>query len=83
MTYASIHITYVNSVPNFCLKCWGTIDPVTMQSSRTGCKKLSYKQAMQELRKLERRLHKTAELDVNLFDHHICKKTIWGWVKGA
>ena len=80
MKYVSISIVYNGNNPIFCDKCWGAIDPMSCDVIFSKVKPLSYAQAMRELRRLERRLHKTAELDVNYRDHHLSAKTLWGWV---
>lgn len=83
MKYATIIITYSGNTPIYCSKGWGTIDAITLKSSNCGSKKLTYADAMRELRRLERRLHTVAELDVNQFNHNICTKQVWGWVEGT
>lgn len=83
MKYVSINISYFNNTPVACSKCWGVIDSVSCQSVYKNAKSISYTQAMRELRKFERRLHKVAELDVNRFNPKLSSKTLWGWVEGA
>ncbi len=84
MKYVSISIVYNGNNPISCSKCWGAIDPTSCNVIFSKVKALGYTDAMRELRRLERRLHKAAELDVNLFNHHLSAKTVWGWVnKGA
>lgn len=77
--YISISIVYHNSEPIRMTKSYIIGDePVKLIHFN------SYAQAMRELRRLERHLHKMAELDINRYDHHLSTKTVWGWInKGA
>lgn len=80
MKYVSITIVYDGNNAIHCNKCWGAIDPMSCDVVFSKAKMLNYTDAMRELRRLERRLHKTAELDVNFRDYHLSAKTLWGWV---
>ena len=77
--YVSITIDYTGNNPLHCCKCWGVIDShcnVVYSKVKT----LEYEDAMRELRRFERRLHKAAELSVNYLAPHLSTKNLWGWV---
>lgn len=77
--YVSISISYSGNTPFHCTKCWGVIDDkcnVVYSKAKT----LNYTDAMRELHKFERRLHKAPQLNINAYAPHICTKTLWGWV---
>lgn len=70
--YISIDITYFDNEPVRMTKSYMIGDEsVKLLHFK------SYTQAMQELRRMERRLHKVAKLDVNSYDHTICSKTLY------
>jgi len=67
--YISINIVYCNNEPIRMTKAYMIGNkPVKLLHFK------SYAQAMQELRRMERRLHKAATLDINRYDYTICTK---------
>lgn len=74
MNHICISITYFNNRPAHMIKLYykPEIDDFEIYRFNT------YKQAMTEMRKMERRLHKSAILEINQFDKEICTKVIRG-----